>query len=154
MYMAGSINKVILVGNVGKDPEVRRINENTIVANVSLATSETYTDKQGKKIENTEWHALEFWGSLAETVEKYVRKGQKLYVEGKIRTRTWLDDKQLLHSKVEIRVEQMVMLTRAEDANATIKPPYEKIDGANSASFDTSDLPKIQPAQDSDSLPF
>ena len=152
--MAGSINKVILVGNVGRDPEVRRINENTIVAYLTLATSETYTDKQGKKIENTEWHSLEFWGSVAETVEKYVRKGQKLYVEGKIRTRTWLDDKQIQHSKVEIRVEQMVMLTRSEESISPINPPYEKIDDANHPPFNAKDLPKIQPAQDADILPF
>jgi single-strand DNA-binding protein len=150
--MAGSINKVILVGNVGKDPEVRRINENSIVANLSLATSETYTDKQGKKIENTEWHSLEFWGGMAETVEKFVRKGQKLYVEGKIRTRTWTDEQQNLKSKIEIRVDQMVMLTRSETSATTI-PPYEKKLEANDG-MKQNDLPKISGSEEMDDLPF
>jgi single-strand DNA-binding protein len=150
--MAGSINKVILVGNVGKDPEVRRINENSIVANLSLATSETYTDKQGKKIENTEWHSLEFWGGMAETVEKFVRKGQKLYVEGKIRTRTWMDDQQNLKSKIEIRVDQMVMMSRSETTTSSI-PPYEKKIDVNDG-LKQSDLPKISGSEETDDLPF
>ena len=89
--MANGINKVILIGNVGGDPEIRRMPSGDPVANVSLATSESWKDKQGQKQERTEWHRVVFFGKVAEVVEKYVRKGSKLYVEGKLRTRKWQD---------------------------------------------------------------
>jgi len=80
------VNKVILVGNVGKDPEVKRLDNGTAYARLSLATSESYKDKEGNKVEKTEWHNLVFWRGLAEVVEKWVKKGQQLYVEGSIKT--------------------------------------------------------------------
>lgn len=83
------INKVILVGNVGKDPEVKYIEGNIPVAKLSLATSETYRNKDGQKVEQTEWHNVVLWRKLAEVAEKYVRKGKMLYIEGKVRTRTY-----------------------------------------------------------------
>jgi len=78
-----SINKVILVGNVGKDPEVRYLDSGVAVANFPFATSETYKNKQGEKVTNTEWHNIVMWRGLAEVVEKYVNKGSQLYIEGK-----------------------------------------------------------------------
>ena len=81
-----SINKVILVGNVGRDPEVRHLDNGAAVANFPLATSETYTAKSGEKVTNTEWHNIVAWRGLAEVAEKYIQKGRQLYVEGKIRT--------------------------------------------------------------------
>lgn len=87
-----SINKVILVGNVGKDPEVRTFDSGNKVANFPLATSEKYTNKSGEKVENTEWHNIAVFGKLADIVEKYVVKGQQLYIEGKIKTRSWEKD--------------------------------------------------------------
>jgi len=91
--MAGSVNKVILVGNVGNDPEVRSFNNGGKVANFSLATSETWRDKQsGEKKEKTEWHRVAiFQDGLVGVVERYVKKGSKLYIEGKLQTRKWTD---------------------------------------------------------------
>jgi len=83
-----NVNRVILLGRVGKDPEVRNF-EGTPVANFSLATSESYKNKQGEKIETTEWHKIVAWRKTAEIVEKYVKKGSEIYVEGKIRNRTY-----------------------------------------------------------------
>lgn len=87
------VNKVILVGRVGKDPEVKNLTSGNIVANFSLATSETFKDKNtGEKKETTEWHNLVLWGKTAELAGKYVHKGDQLYVEGKITTRSWEKD--------------------------------------------------------------
>lgn len=86
-----SVNKVILVGNVGKDPEVRHLEGGAMVARFPLATNETYTDKSGQRITQTEWHTIVAWRGLAETVEKYVKTGKLLFVEGRIRTNTYQD---------------------------------------------------------------
>jgi len=86
-----SVNKVILLGRVGKDPEVRSFDNGNKVANFSLATSETWKDKNGEKQESTEWHNVSVFGKLADIVESYVLKGQELYIEGKIKTRSWDD---------------------------------------------------------------
>ncbi len=88
-----SVNKVILVGNVGKDPEVRHLDTGVAVANFSLATSESYTAKNGEKVSTTEWHNIVLWRKLAEIAEKWIKKGDQLYIEGKIRTRSY-DDKE------------------------------------------------------------
>ena len=91
--MAGSVNKVILVGNLGKDPEVRRMQSGDPVVNLSLATSETWRDKaSGERKEKTEWHRVVIFNkNLAEVAEKYLRKGSKVYVEGALQTRKWTD---------------------------------------------------------------
>ena len=91
--MAG-VNKVILIGNLGKDPEVRHLESGAVVANFPIATSETYKDrKTGEKITQTEWHNIVIWRGLAEVAEKYLKKGNSVYIEGKLRTRSW-DDKE------------------------------------------------------------
>lgn len=87
-----SVNKVILVGNVGKDPDVRHLDSGVSVARFSLATNETYTDKTGKKVTQTEWHNIVVWRGLADVAEKYVRAGKLLFVEGRLRTSSY-DDK-------------------------------------------------------------
>jgi single-strand DNA-binding protein len=91
--MAGSVNKVILVGNVGKDPEIRSTNDGTRIANFTLATSENWRDKgSGERRERTEWHRVVIFNDrLTEVVEKYVKKGAKLYIEGALQTRKWTD---------------------------------------------------------------
>ncbi len=91
--MAGSVNKVILVGNLGRDPEVRFMQDGSKVANLSVATSESWRDKQtGERREKTEWHRVTIWNqNLAEVAEKYLRKGSKIYVEGQLQTRKWQD---------------------------------------------------------------
>lgn len=90
--MAGSVNKVILVGNVGKDPEIRTFGNGGKVANFSIATSENWKDKQGQRQEKTEWHNIAvFNDGLVGVIERYVKKGSKLYIEGKLQTRKWQD---------------------------------------------------------------
>lgn len=90
--MAG-VNKVILVGNLGKDPEVRHLEGGAAVANFPIATTEIYKDKTGQRQEQTEWHNIVVWRGLAEVAEKYLKKGMTIYIEGKLRTRSW-DDKE------------------------------------------------------------
>jgi single-strand DNA-binding protein len=90
--MAGSVNKVILIGNLGKDPEVRTMQNGNKVANLSLATSETWRDKaSGERKEKTEWHRVVIFGNLADIAEKYLKKGSKVYVSGSLQTRKWQD---------------------------------------------------------------
>ena len=84
-----SVNKVILVGNVGRDPEIKHLDKGVAVAKFSLATTENYTSKTGEKVSTTEWHNIVAWRGLAEIVEKYVKKGSQLYIEGRIRTSSY-----------------------------------------------------------------
>lgn len=108
--MAG-VNKVILVGNLGKDPEVRHLESGAVVANFPLATSETYKDrKTGEKITQTEWHNVVIWRGLAEVAEKYLKKGSSVYVEGKLRTRSWDDKDGNKRYTTEIVADNMTML--------------------------------------------
>jgi single-strand DNA-binding protein len=108
-----SVNKVILLGNIGKDPEVRETKAGNIV-NLVMATSEKYTDKSGQKQENTEWHNLVVFGKLADVVTKYVKKGDKLYVEGSITTRKWEDKEGNTRYNTEIKVRDLTMLGGGE----------------------------------------
>ena len=107
--MAG-INKVILVGNLGKDPEVRHLEGGISVANFTLATNEYYKDKQGTRVERTEWHNIAAWRGLAEMAEKYLKKGQQVYVEGKIRTRQYQDKENQTRYITEIIADEITML--------------------------------------------
>lgn len=128
--MAGSVNKVILIGNLGKDPEVRRLENGAIVANFSIATSEIFTDKNtGEKRENTDWHNIVVWRGLAEVVEKYVRKGTKVYVEGKLKTRTYQDKDGATRYVTEVLAEEITMLSRPDnERNNEQKPVYPQQD--------------------------
>ena len=112
------VNKVILVGHLGKDPEVKYLDQNRAVANLTMATNERYTDRNGNKVEQTEWHNLEMWDGLAKVAEKYLRKGSLVYVEGKIKTEEWERDNQK-HRTTRIRVNTMNMLDRASEQNST-----------------------------------
>ena len=107
------VNKVQLLGNIGKDPEVRETKAGNIV-NLTMATSEKYTDKSGQKQENTEWHNLVVFGKLADVVAKYVKKGDKLYVEGSITTRKWEDKEGNTRYTTEIKVRDLTMLGGTE----------------------------------------
>ena len=107
--MAG-VNKVILVGNLGKDPEVRYLDNNKVVANLTLATTENYKDRNGNKVENTEWHDLELWDGLAKIAEQYLTKGKSIYLEGKIKSASWQDDQENHKYRNRIRVANMTML--------------------------------------------
>jgi len=108
--MARGINKVILVGTAGKDPEVKYMPSGDAIANISVATSESWKDKNtGEKKEATEWHKVVFYRQLAEIVEKYLRKGQQVYIEGSLKTRSWEKDGQK-HYSTEIVASDMQML--------------------------------------------
>jgi single-strand DNA-binding protein len=114
--MAG-VNKVILIGNLGKDPEIRRLDTGRAVANFSLATSETYKNKNGEKVTSTEWHNIVLWTPLAEIAEKYLHKGNQVYIEGKITTRTYDDKDGNKKYITEIVGREMTLLTnRGADA--------------------------------------
>lgn len=121
--MARGVNKVILVGNCGQDPEIRYMPNGNAVANVTLATSESYKDKNtGQAVEKTEWHRVVLFGKLAEITGEYVRKGSQIYVEGKLQTRKWTDQQGVERYTTEIVVDsftgQMQMLGARQDGQA------------------------------------
>ncbi len=108
--MARGVNKVILIGNLGGDPEIKQISSGATVANVTLATNESWTDKLGQKQERTEWHRLVFWNKLAEIVGQYLKKGSKIYCEGRLQTRQWENKEGAKMYTTEISVTDMQML--------------------------------------------
>lgn len=110
------INKVILLGNVGAEPEVRALDGGKKVARIRVATTERYTDQQGNKQEQTEWHSVTLWGGLADVVDKYVHKGSQVYIEGKIRTREY-EAKGEKRYATEIIANDIKLLGRPKDAN-------------------------------------
>ena len=150
-----SVNKVILIGNVGKDPEVRYLDTGIAVASSPLATTDrAYTLSNGTQVpERTEWHNLVLWRGLAETAEKYVHKGDKLYVEGKIRTRSYDDQSGAKRYVTEIFVDNMEMLTpkgagagsyapSQQQAAAPVRPqPQQPQQSASSQDNPADDLP-------------
>ena len=120
----GGVNKAILIGNLGSDPEVKYTPSGVPVANVSLATNESWTDRNGERQERTEWHRLVFWRKLAEIVGQYLRKGSKVYVEGRIETRSWEDQSGQKRYTTEIVVNDMQMLdSRGEMEGSAAGPP-------------------------------
>ncbi|MCF8296370.1 MAG: single-stranded DNA-binding protein [Saprospiraceae bacterium] len=121
--MAG-VNKVILVGHLGKDPETRRLDNGTAVAQFSMATTESYKDKDGKRVDQTEWHNIVLWRGLAEVAEKYLKKGDQIYVEGKLKTRSWEKDGVKRYS-TDIVGDNMTMLGKKREGNA---PPISTIE--------------------------
>jgi len=135
--MARGVNKVILIGHLGKDPEVRYLPSGSAVANVSIATSESWKDKNtGEKKEHTEWHRVSFFGRLAEVVGEYLKKGAKVYVEGKLQTRKW-QDKETGQDRyaTEIVASEMQMLDSRGggegDRNQTEAKPAQASGGAD-----------------------
>lgn len=113
--MARSVNKVILVGNLGKDPEVRHLENGAVVANFSIATSESYKDRNsGEVITNTDWHNIVLWRGLAEIAEKYAKKGDKIYIEGKLKSRSYQDQDGVTKYITEVLGDNLVLLGRQE----------------------------------------
>jgi single-strand DNA-binding protein len=111
--MAG-VNKVILIGNLGKDPEVRHLEGGTVVAKFPLATTESFKDKTGQRVEQTEWHNVVLWRGLAEVAEKYLKKGMTIYVEGKLRTRSWDNKEGHKNYITEVLGENFNILSKRE----------------------------------------
>lgn len=112
------INKVILVGHLGKDPEIRHLEGNVSVASFPLATSENF-NKDGKKVEQTEWHNIVMWRGLAEVAAKYLQKGKLVYIEGKLRTRSYEDREGIRRYTTEVVAENFTMLGRKSDFDAS-----------------------------------
>lgn len=112
-----ALNKVMLIGNVGKDPEVRYLENsgNAKVASFTLATTERYRDRNGELKENTEWHNIVAWRNSADLAEKYIRKGTQLYIEGRLRTRSWDDQQGVKHYTTEINADNIQLLGRKSD---------------------------------------
>ncbi|MCD6365941.1 MAG: single-stranded DNA-binding protein [Bacteroidales bacterium] len=139
-----SVNKVILIGNVGKDPEIRHIEANNVsVAKFPLATSETYKNKSGEKVTNTEWHNVVVWRYLAEFAEKYIKKGNQIFVEGKITSRSYDDKEGNKRYITEIIADNIRLLGRRENNNTntdesknTTESEFDK-----NKSAETDDLP-------------
>jgi single-strand DNA-binding protein len=113
-----SVNKVILIGNLGRDPEVRYTQNGTAVANFTLATNEVWNDKAGERQERTEWHRIVVWGKQAEIAREHLAKGKQVYVEGSIQTRQWDDREGNKRTTTEIKAQRVVMLGRAEPGEA------------------------------------
>jgi single-strand DNA-binding protein len=109
------INKVMLIGNLGKDPDVQYLEGNVAVAKFSLATTETFKDKTGKLGSQTEWHTVVLWRGLAELAEKYLHKGSLVYVEGRLKSRTWEDKEGVRRFATEIIGENLIMLDKRVD---------------------------------------
>ena len=106
----GSVNKVILVGNLGRDAELRYTPGGAAVAKVSLATTETWNDKSGQKQERTEWHNSDIWGKQAETLTEYLRKGKQVYVEGRLQTDEYTDKEGVKRKSTKVRGDRIVLL--------------------------------------------
>jgi len=147
--MAGSVNKVILVGNVGKDPEIRTLNSGERVANLSLATSETWRDKaSGEKKEKTEWHRVTIFNdNIVKVVENYVKKGSTIYVEGSLQTRKWTDSNGVEKYSTEVHIGKF----RGELTLLGGKPSGG---GNEGFSGQAGKATHTEPSFDDDSVPF
>jgi len=152
--MAG-VNKVILIGNLGKDPEVRHLESGVMVANFTLATTESYKDRNtGERQQVTEWHNIVLWRGLAEVAETYLKKGNQVYVEGKLRTRSWTDQEGNTRYTTEVIADNMTMLggrpAEASTAAASTTPTSSVTSEVTAPAS-----PNITTvSDDSDDLPF
>jgi single-strand DNA-binding protein len=140
--MAG-VNKVTLVGNLGKDPEVKHLDNGRAVATFSMATSESYKNKEGEKITNTEWHNVVLWSPIAEIAEKYLKKGNQTYIEGKLTTRRWEDKNGEIRYTTEVLAKNLILLGNAGSGGSGGRAPEHTED----------DAPAFDPTNDDD-LPF
>lgn len=140
-----SVNKVIIVGNLGRDPEVRTFPSGDRVANVTIATTDKWKDKQsGEMKEATEWHRVVFNGRLAEIVEQYLRKGAQVYVEGSLRTRKWTDKDGIEKYSTEIRADQMQMLGSRQEGTSSVTTPSRRAPVPNCPQPDASGLDSME----------
>ena len=120
-----SVNKVILIGNLGRDPEVRYMPSGDAVANITIATTETWKDKGGEKQEQTEWHRVAMFGKTAEIAGEYLKKGSQVYIEGKLQTRKWTDKEGQERYTTEIRADRMQMLGSRSGGSERMAPPED-----------------------------
>ena len=154
--MAGSVNKVILIGNLGSDPEVRYFDNGGAVAKFSIATTDSYTNKSGERVESTEWHRIELWEGLAKVAEKYLKKGNQVYIEGRLRTDTWTDKEGQQKSGVTIRANSLTMLGGAPGNSGNTGEGSSGYNQSpqNSAPRQSDPVPPSMASSDDDDLPF
>lgn len=146
----GSLNKAMIIGRLGADPEVRYTQNNTAVATMSVATSERYKDRNGELQENTEWHRVVAWGRLAEIAQKYIKKGSQVYIEGPIQTRSWEDKEGQKRYTTEIKALTLQMLDSKSDDGMTVdRSSSQEVDDAKAEPVDLSQGEDID-----DDLPF
>ncbi|WKN33342.1 single-stranded DNA-binding protein [Porifericola rhodea] len=155
--MAG-VNKVILLGNLGADPEVRHLESGSMVANISIATSESYM-KNGQRMEQTEWHRVELWDKLAELCEKYLAKGNTVYIEGKIRTNTYQDKDGNTRYDKRIRATNMTFVGGRNEDSGSADNNYSQGGDSQPPSYQSQRAQDPSPQQgmsqqDTDDLPF
>lgn len=157
------VNKVILIGNLGSDPEVRHLSSGSVVANFNIATSESYTNKNGERVTHTEWHRIELWDGLAKVAEQYLKKGHTVYIEGKLKTENWQDNDGNNRTTTRIRGLNMTMLGgRSADQSESAESPQNQqatsvpeADPPATASPEAAPVDTPAPAEDdTDDLPF
>ncbi len=153
-----SVNKVILVGRLGQNPEVRYTPSGAAVANFSIATSETWVDKSGQKQDKTEWHRIVVWGKTAENCSQYLTKGRQVYVEGRLQTRQWQDKDGQTKSTTEIQAQTVQFLGTGAAAGSSEKPSRDSgmadpSMGATHTSPSSSNL-SMEPSFTEDDIPF
>jgi single-strand DNA-binding protein len=119
------VNKVILIGNLGKDPDIQYLEGNIPVSKFPLATTETYKDKNGKLISQTEWHNIVLWRGLAELAQKYLHKSSLVYIEGRLKTRYWEDREHNKKVATEIIADNLIMLDKRSDVHPIEEPPHD-----------------------------
>ena len=141
------VNRVMLIGNLGKDPDMQYLEGNIGVAKFPLATTETYKDRSGKLISQTEWHTVVLWRGLAELAQKYLHKGSLVYIEGRLKTRSWEDREGVKKFATEVVGDNLIMLDKRNDG---AHPPMPA-DGLEN--FASSDIPPVS-GDPSESLPF
>jgi len=143
--MATGVNKVILIGNLGRDPEIQRLENGVKKASFSLATTEVYRNKEGEKTQHTEWHNIVLWRGLAEVAENYLKKGNTIYLEGRIRRREWEDKEGQKRFTTDIMGDSMTMLGSPRREGVTEEPVSE-------TAKDENGIPPVP--QPEDDLPF
>ena len=141
--MAGSFNKVILIGNLGADPEIREMGDGTKMAKFSIATTEKYKNKQGELVSNTDWHNIVLWRRTAEVAEQYLKKGDSVCIEGKLKTRSWEDENGVKKWATDVQGDTMTMLgsKREDKSDMGYQPPSNMSNNNTEESSVENDLP-------------
>ncbi|MFO8233490.1 MAG: single-stranded DNA-binding protein [Longimonas sp.] len=152
--MARGVNKVVLVGRLGQDPELKYTNSGTAVCTFSVATNDSYTNRDGERVDTTEWHNIVVWGRLAEICNEYIDKGQQVYLEGQLQTRSWEDRDGNKKYRTEVKARDVVFLGRpgtkgsSTPSNRRSKAVHEPMDAAEYASSE-----KVSPPNEPNGAP-
>ena len=144
------VNRVMLIGNIGKDPDIQFLEGNITVAKFSLATTETYKDRSGKLISQTEWHTVVLWRGLAELAQKYLHRGSLVYIEGRLKTRSWEDKEGNKKFATEVVGDNLIMLDKRHEGG----PPLPGFENLENMGPTDADLPPSSEDQGEERLPF